>query len=309
MRLDMGIFQVREVEFSDRTGFDEGVLSINKTKLIEHLTTDSGFQRVEVDVVYPGEDARIVHAMDIVEPQVKASSPGAEFPGVLGRPGLAGEGRTHRLAGLAVVGTAEPFAGEEYWYAREAVIDMSGPGASYSPFSKTINLVLTFVSEGGADSDAPQERLNYEVDYRNEEAEAKTRMARGLGLKAASYLARTVKDREPDSWETYELSPVDGALPRIVYIQQNLSGRLYGAGDGFRNNAILLHPNELMDGALVNDFWWSHASMRDATYLYQNNAIIRRLYSLHGKEIDFAGVILFHGAHYKLEDKERETSE
>ncbi len=309
MKLEMGVFNVTQAEFSDRTEFREGVLSINKAELLQHLSKDSPFQRVELDLVRPGEDARIVHALDIAEPRVKVSGPGQVFAGMLGPPSQAGEGRTHRLAGFSVVGAAEPFPGEDVWYAREAVIDMSGPGADYSLFSQTINLVLSFIPHHSQPSSEPEERINYEVDYKTAQAQEYTLQSRLLGLKAAGYLAEAVRNLEPPDVHIYELSPVDDHLPKVVYLVQNLGGVIYGAKGVQNNNAVLLHPNELMDGAVVNGKWWNHACMREATYLFQNEAVVSTLYSSHGKTLNFLGVIFFDGGQYKLEDKDRESSE
>lgn len=309
MRLELGTFQVDEVRFSDSTEFRDGVLSIDKADLLEYLSKDSPFQRIEIDLARPGDDTRIVHALDIVEPRVKVSGPGMVFPGMLGPPSMAGEGRTHRLAGLAIIGTAEPFPGEDVWYAREAVIDMSGPGADHSPFSRIINLVLSFIPDRGERTKDSEERLNYEVDDKTSRTQKYTRQSRFLGLKAASYLAQTVRSIEPPDIRTFELSPAANSLPKVVYLVQNLSGTLYGVNGYQNNNAALLHPNELMDGAIVNGMWWDHACMREATYLFQNDAVISTLYDSHGKTLDFAGVILFNGSQVELEEKDRESSE
>ena len=47
-----------------------------------------------------------------------------------------GEGKTYALKGMAVV-TAGKIVGFQ-----EGIIDMTGPGADYTPFSKTLNLVM-----------------------------------------------------------------------------------------------------------------------------------------------------------------------
>src|SRR6266542_1687527 len=52
-----------------------------------------------------------------------------------------GEGRTHRLAGVAVVEVGAPVPGESTVF-RERIIDMAGPGAELSPFARTLNVVL-----------------------------------------------------------------------------------------------------------------------------------------------------------------------
>ena len=149
MRLELATFRVENVAFGPETRLSGGTLYVNRDELKAHLLPDPNIEDVIIDVARPGESARIVNAIDIVEPRDKESGPGTVFPGRLGPPTQVGSGVTNVLAGMAVVGTAAPFVGEEYWYAREAIIDMSGPGTDFSPFSKTVNLVLHFVPRAG----------------------------------------------------------------------------------------------------------------------------------------------------------------
>ncbi|MFQ5873167.1 MAG: glycine/sarcosine/betaine reductase component B subunit, partial [Dehalococcoidia bacterium] len=308
MRLELGSFDVRDVVFSHRTQFRDGVLNVNRSELLAYLSEDVLFDSIEVDIARPGEETRIVHALDLVEPRIKVSGPGCVFPGVLGPPVTVGEGRTYRLSGVVVVGVAEPFVGETYWYGREAIIDMSGPGADYTLFSRTLNIVLNFIPKTDAGSrEKHPEKVNYMVDSVISEPAAKTDMTRLLCLKAAVYLAQAVRDLEPDRLESYELTPVGSGLPRIVYIHSNIGAGLYGSSAFSNSTGMLLHPNELMDGALVNSFRWVHGALRDATYFYQSNAIVQELYARHGKDIDFVGVIMCNGYGEQLEDKERES--
>ena len=172
-----------------------------------------------MDVARPGESVRIVNAIDVVEPRDKVSGPGAIFPGRLGTAGAGGKcGTTNRLAGMAVVGTAEPFVGEEYWYAREAIIDMSGEGAAFSPFSKTVNLVLHFIPRSVDEEITHAGRQQFEVDNRTPEADLRMEATRDLCLRAARYLAGKTIGLTPDYAQTYELNPVDPALPGVVYL-------------------------------------------------------------------------------------------
>ena len=308
MRLELGSFQVRDVVFSDRTMFRDGVLSVNKTELLDYLSKDSPFKTIEIDAARPGEATRIVHALDIVEPRTKISGSGCVFPGFLGPPLTVGEGRTHRLAGMAVIGAAEPFVGEDHWYAREAIIDMSGPGAEYTPFSQTVNLVLTFVPENEKSSqEMAAEKVDYSLDARSEDAAAKITAAQVTTLKTAEYLARVVRDLEPEHIDTFQLAHIAAELPKVVYIHHNIGAALYGSSRYSENNAILLHPNELMDGALVISTRWVQAALRDATYFFQNSSLIRELFSRHGKDLVFLGVVFFSGHGPSLDQKERES--
>jgi glycine reductase len=51
----------------------------------------------------------------------------------------------------------------------------------------------------------------------------------------------------------------------------------------------LIHPNEILDGALVNPYTQNRNM---TTYSIQNNAIIKELYKRHGRDLIFAGVVI-----------------
>src|SRR5207244_2010142 len=118
----------------------DGTLYVDRDELCRMILQDDDFESVAVEVVRPGDAVRLIHVMDAIEPRYKPGEASA-FPVMLGSPRTAGEGRTHRLAGMAVITVGEAVAGEPtYW--REAIVDMAGPGAIGSPFGATINLVL-----------------------------------------------------------------------------------------------------------------------------------------------------------------------
>jgi glycine reductase complex component B subunit alpha and beta len=51
----------------------------------------------------------------------------------------------------------------------------------------------------------------------------------------------------------------------------------------------VLHPNEVLDGALVRPY----LAMLLETYGIQNNAVVSELYDRHGRELAFAGVVVY----------------
>src|SRR5687768_10862420 len=76
---------------------------------------------VDVEVVEPGEAVRITHVLDVIEPRIRPNGRSA-FPTA----GGAGEGRTNRLDGVAVVSCLD-FPGEERpLHEQEALIDLGG---------------------------------------------------------------------------------------------------------------------------------------------------------------------------------------
>jgi glycine reductase len=68
----------------------------------------------------------------------------------------------------------------------------------------------------------------------------------------------------------------------------------------------ILYPTEVMDGAIVSGNCVS-ACDKNTTYHHQNNPIIHDLYERHGKDINFAGVIITNENVY-LADKERSSN-
>ncbi len=290
MRLELGTFLVKDVEFSNRTQLNNGILSINQKELKKLIANDPNIEGMFIDIARPGEETRIIHIIDIVEPRFKVSG-GSVFPGILGPPHTAGQGRTHRLAGIAVVECSEPVAGEPtYW--REAIIDMSGNGALYSPFSKMINLVLTFKPAPLLIAEINEVRSNGLIGSRKaEEYNASVRLS---GIKVSNYLAQITNGIKPDRLSTYELRPVDSSLPRVAFAHRLFYSTLDGEST-VNHLATFIHPNELMDGALANAYN-SPAAIRDFTYFELNNPIVSELYNRHGEELNFVGVILYNSA-------------
>src|SRR5581483_8009584 len=120
MRLEMATYTVRDVQLGGPTRLSNGTLHVDSDELRRLVLEGGDFADCAVDVVRPGDEVRLIHVMDAVEPRYKPGDVSA-FPGFLGLPRTAGEGRTHRLGGMAVVSVGEAVAGEPtYW--REAVI-------------------------------------------------------------------------------------------------------------------------------------------------------------------------------------------
>lgn len=287
MKLELCRFRVRDAVFGASTGLKQGTLYINKEELIGFINRDSLFESVDVEIARPGEPVRVVHVMDAVEPRLKAAGGDSAFPGVLGRMEIAGSGRTNVLDGVAVLQTGQRQG------IQEGIVDMSGPGAGSSIFSRTVNVVLLCSPPPGAN--------NVEFD----------RAARMAALEAAEYLAGATRGLEPDEVSEYEIDPAGAlsrGLPRVAYIYHLQSQGVLRDTFVYGENArallpTVLHPNEVLDGAIVSSNYII-ACQKNPTYLHQNNPVVRELYRRHGKEIYFAGVIIAN-EHSTLREKER----
>jgi len=137
MRLELCTFPVADIVFGRRTSYDNGVLQVNKDQLLGMILSDKRITKADIDIVRPGEEARITWVRDVVEPRVKASGSGRVFPGIIGLPEPVGAGRTHRLSGIGVVAsvgytsTLKTGSGR----AHPALFDMFGPAAPISVFA------------------------------------------------------------------------------------------------------------------------------------------------------------------------------
>ena len=297
MNLSLATFPVTAVESSNTTTWKNNVLILDFKALRDLILKDDVFADVSIEVVYPGEKTRIIHVLDAVEPRVKVENKSRCFPGFLGPARTVGKGTTHRLSGVAVLGVGlgidVPSEGETGVLTfNEGFIDMSGPAQRYCACSDTINICLCF---------KVREACSY-VEF-----DASARLAT---LKAAEYLARSTVGLEPPQKTVYELTPVDPDLPRIAYINQIQSQGflcrtfLYGAPMDAPFTPTLLHPNELLDGALVSGNYRNF--FKACTYLQQNNHIVMELYRRHGKDLNFVGQVIGRGHFDDSAMKERQ---
>ena len=300
MKLEIANFPVAQIVLGGETRYTNGELRVNPEDVRSRMFDEEFFDDISVHVAHPGDSTRLIHIVDVVEPRYKQSGPGCVFPGVLGPPVQVGTGRTARLNGMAVVSTSGPAAGEsQYW--REAILDMTGPGSRYSHFSQTANLVVE-MSPKDPGPDTPPEDVETLNTLRGSVYSQRMNVAlRKAQIALASYLAKTVSGFSPASVDTYELTDVDPSLPKVVYGCQVVRDLIYGIAPGWQ--PTLLHPNELMDGAV---FRLSNylASTRTTIYDQQNHPLVEDLYQRHGIDLNFLGVLLIPAGNEKLSEKE-----
>lgn len=282
MRLELAEFHVKDVRLGKRTGYEDGVLEINKEELLALVLEDSRIESADLEIAFPKEQTRIVLIRDVVEPRVKVSGPGCVFPGINGPTETVGEGRTHRLSGVTVMPSAEyrPTIISGTTAQTSGILDMWGPGAQVTPFATTINIVLIFKLVDGV--------TELEAHFSIQTAE----------FKVANRLAETTRNRTPENVETFELLKVDSSLPRVVYIlgcvTQWHSPHSFVALYGLpikESLPTLIHPNEFLDGALTTDARRGNGGFT-TTWGWMNHPLVLQLLREHGKRLNFLGVIL-----------------
>ncbi|MEE8301945.1 MAG: glycine/sarcosine/betaine reductase component B subunit [Candidatus Tectomicrobia bacterium] len=280
-RLEMGMFPTQHVTMAARTYYEANILYLDQSDLLAAIAEPHAIGEIEVHLAHPDESCRIVHVLDAVAPMLKIDGRSTVYAGFFGSAVPAGSGRNHALQNVAVLvcGTfPEPTSGA--LSPHEAIVDMSGPAAPYCAFSDTVNVVLVCHPAPGV--------TNAEFDAALHRAK----------LKAAVYLARATVDLTPPHEEMYELRPVGPDLPRVVYIdqlhQQGLMAQTFLYGQHTQGiEPTILHPNEMLDGALVNGNYRQPG--RAITYAHSHNYMVRELYLRHGVDLNFLGVVIGRG--------------
>lgn len=296
MKLELLKAHVSGIAWGAKTALlSDGTLQVNKEELLKAVEDTEHFASIDADMARPGESVRIVPVKDVVEPRYKVEGSGQVFPGMISDVETVGSGKTFVLEGAAVVtcGRIINF--------QEGIVDMSGKGADYTPFSKTMNVVLVF---------EPVEDL---------EKHAYEEACRKAGFKAALYLARKAYEAGAAAakTETFDLPPFAESmkaypgLPKVAYIYmlqtQGLLHDTYVYGvDVKKIIPTLISPTEVMDGAIISGNCVS-ACDKNSTYVHLNNPVIRSLYERHGKDINFVGVIITN-ENVTLADKRRSSS-
>jgi len=293
MRLEVGEILIYDIQFGEETTVKGTTLYINQAELIFETGKDDRIKSVEVFLARPGEAVRILPVKDVIEPRVKIKGPGGIFPGFLADVDQVGSGRTHVLKGAAVVTTGKIVGFQE------GIIDMSGPGAEYTPFSQTQNVVVKVEPTDGV--------TQHDHEY----------IVRMAGFRAANYLGQAAKYPEPQTITPYETKPLlEQAnefphLPKVAYVYmlqtQGLLHNTFYYGVNVRQIVpTFMYPTEVMDGAIVSGNCVS-ACDKNPTYIHVNNPVIMDLYAQHGRTINFLGCIITN-ENVTLQDKERSSS-
>lgn len=277
MKLTIGKFCVKDILFGDKTEYSKGILTVNKAEAIAALNKDGTLKDVDLKVARPGESIRILPVKAAVGPCTRPDGR-SSFPGYTGPCAQAGEGVTYALEGMAVLAV-----GSHTYHGMNGMVDMSGPGAELSPFSKVINLVITAENADPADDKVGTDSIHF---------------VKGAHY-LAEYIAQAVKDKEPEETEIYDYCDVsDRKLPRVAFFCQLcnipnwIKGNLYYGVDLRAVPATVVNPLEFLDGAVTGDSGSLVPNAIRMTYSVQNSPLVKRLLEEHGKTIDFIGIVL-----------------
>lgn len=283
MQLTRQYFHVRDMVWGESTSYRDHILTISKQDLKDQVKNlMKAVEDVDFDVVRPGENTRIIHLLDTLQPMVKVGGNSRQYSGFFGSALTVGDGVTNLLAGFTVMESAAlPWdtssASSGLLYPRDAILDMQGPIAGFTPFAETVNLVILYKLAENKSS----------IEYDND--------IRLIGIRIATYLASLTLGMEPDDSTLFSIDECNPDLPNVVLVWQcqnqgpYANTYLYGLSI---DNLVptLLHPNEMLDGCVVSgNYVWP--AFKVPTYLHVNHPILLELYKNHGKTINFKGVI------------------
>ncbi len=278
MSLELRKVHIKDVVLGDEEKLENQILYVNVEKLKKLIMEDAKVKSVEFDLAKPGESVRILPVKDVIEPRAKLEG-GEVFPGIFSEEmTIGGKGITYALKGCAVV-TTGPIVGFQ-----EGLIDMFGPAAEYSIFSKLINIVMVIDKVEGID------QHEHEIVVR----EAGIKVAHEIGKIALNYdNYEKVQYNWPSIGERYSMFP---ELPKVAYVcncmAQGLLHDTYFYGrDAKKLVPTMVSPLEFMDGAIISGNCVSPGS-KTTTYHHLNNAVIDAMFEKHGIELNFMGVVL-----------------
>ena len=296
MKLELGFIEIKDIQFSNECKVEDGILYVDAEAVKSFVYQDDDvkacLKSISFDIAKPGQSVRITPVKDVIEPRVKVEGPGGIFPGVIAKVDTVGSGKTHVLRGMAIV-TAGKIVGFQ-----EGVIDMTGPGAEYTPISKLNNLVM--------DAEPVEGILQHAYEH----------AVRIAGLRAATFVGELGRNVTPDETKVFETYGIKEGieklpnLPRVAYVHMLQSQGLlhdtyvYGV-DAKRSLSTIIWPTETMDGAILSGNCVS-ACDKNTTYHHENNPIVAELFAQHGKTINYVCNIITNENVY-LADKQRSS--
>lgn len=271
------MIDIQDIVFGDEMKVDGTTLVVDKKALIDELMKNENVKAIDVDLAKPGEKTRIIPVKDVIEPRYKeVGNPG--FAGVTTDAKPLGEGVVKILENVAIV-TIGDIVGFQ-----EGVIDMWGEGAKWTPFSKTLNIVVDITPIDGL------------VPHEHEET------CRLVGLRASEIVGLAAKEAVEARTQVFEKGTMTEEalkypdLPKIVYIEMMITQGLLHDTYIYGTNAAqilptYMAPTEELDNAVVSGNCVA-ACDKITTYQHQNNNVIKELLAIHGTEINFLGSIM-----------------
>ncbi|MCL2120715.1 MAG: glycine/sarcosine/betaine reductase component B subunit [Clostridiales bacterium] len=289
MRLQIREYPVTSLEWADMNGYAEGSLTLHKEALIRFLEEDGGLAELmltDLELICPQTSARVINIAEVLPAHARLGEGASDYPGLAGPLQTAGEGISVQLSDFSVLAIAS--LPSRY----VKVLDKEGPGNALSPYSGHFHLAFRAV---------PRKQDMRRSDY--------FAQLKKMGLILGAYVARVAagSGAAPHRAADYDLTPCADKLPRAVYVCMLASLQNWDKGEPilYGNDLAnmlpcVLHPNEMLDGAITAQ----NFNLGIDTYSFVNNPVVKELYARHGKDLDFAGVVVY-ASHATREQRER----
>ena len=73
MKLELGKFEIKDIQFADKSYVENHVLYVNKEEVEALVLEDDKLIGCHLEIAKPGEATRITPVKDVIEPRVKVS--------------------------------------------------------------------------------------------------------------------------------------------------------------------------------------------------------------------------------------------
>ncbi|MDR3230950.1 MAG: glycine/sarcosine/betaine reductase component B subunit [Synergistaceae bacterium] len=277
MKLQIETIRIKDFQFGASTEYRDGTLYVSRGDILDFVRQESCFdpEAFNIAIARPGDSVRIINVVDVVQPRCKVSG-GIDWPGVLSEEQqIAGSGVTRVVEGVGLTLCQN----NTYWSRKWGSYDMNGECAAINPYARMPQLVIEPLTSADTDFRAYREAV------------------RRVGFRIGVLLARATLGTVPERVELLDNENRVPGLPGIAYSYQIYSKQydthnyrepmVYGNAvpDTF---PLVMQPTEIMDGAISPCGGFRCVT----TYEIQNHPIIMELMRRHGKDLNFAGVIV-----------------
>ena len=288
VKLTIDQYRVTSLEWGDKNAYKDGRLTISKEGINDYLAKIEALSDIvltDMELICPGTSTRVINIFEVLPAHLRLGEGASNFPGVLDPIQAVGDGASAALSDFSIL--ALSIMPSRYL----KTLDKDGPGTLLTPYSSHHH--LAFMAE-------PRQPGMNQSDYNV--------LVKKMGLALGTYLTRiAAATSAPADVAEYSLDTPPTGLPRVVYVCMLASLQNWDKGEPILygsdlSNMIptILHPNELLDGAVVAQ----NFNLGIDTYSFVNNPVVQSLYERHGKDVDFVGIVAC-GSHVTRNQRER----
>lgn len=267
------------------TRFTNGRLILDPTEVAAMVEADGRIRDARVHVVQPGDDVRLVHVLDVVQPIARLNGgKQAVFPGILTPPDEVGMGPILRVNGLKVTVLGVIPAVDSFFTQQEGILEMGAGSADLSPLTREPHVVLDLAA------DPDLESMEAAEAYRN----AALVVARYIGESATGSGRHedVLADVPPESGP---VSHPDRPLRLIHICEVSAFGSLFDTlivGRSARGMLpTILSPHAMAGGAVVSADY-HYAGQRNYTCYYQANPVENAIKAAVPGRFEFLGTVV-----------------